>query len=260
MPRSGGGHNTTNYLLPERLDRLAREYALGTLAGPARRRFERVLHASRAAAMAVDVWRERLAVLDLAVVPIPPPVSNWRGIERRLFADAAGAAPAITEPGRGAWHTLLGWLSGRMIAGALAGVLLCFSFVRLQPGAVGLEPAVDAVSPSYIGLLLDKSDKAVLVVSSRRQGRQLTIKLLQPIEVPSGQVAQLWALPKNAAAPFPIGVLPKTGSARSTLPDTSEKLFANVSQIALSFEDAEAKPGAVPSGAFVLKGNCVKVW
>ena len=249
-----------NYLLPERLDRLAREYALGTLAGPARRRFERVLHASRAAAMAVDVWRERLSVLELAVVPRPPPATNWRGIERRLFADAAGTNPAVTEPGRGAWHTLLGWLSGRALAGALAGVLLCFSFVRLQPGAVGLEPVVDAVSPSYIGLLLDKSDKPVLVVSSRRQGRQLTMKLLQPIEVPPGQVAQLWALTKNGAAPFPIGVLPQAGSARSTLPDTSEKLFANVSQVAVSFEAAAAKPGAAPSGAFVLKGNCVKVW
>ena len=32
-----------NYLHPERLDRLAREYALGTLAGPARRRFETVM-------------------------------------------------------------------------------------------------------------------------------------------------------------------------------------------------------------------------
>ena len=32
-----------NYLLPDRLERLAREYALGTLAGSARWRFERVL-------------------------------------------------------------------------------------------------------------------------------------------------------------------------------------------------------------------------
>lgn len=32
-----------NYRNPERIDRLAAEYALGTLRGPARRRFERLL-------------------------------------------------------------------------------------------------------------------------------------------------------------------------------------------------------------------------
>ena len=62
-----------NYLLPERLDRLARAYALGTLAGPARRRFDRVLRSSPAASVAVDVWRQRLSILDLAVVPMQPP-------------------------------------------------------------------------------------------------------------------------------------------------------------------------------------------
>ncbi len=69
-----------NYLMPERLDRLAREYALGTLAGPARRRFERVLQSSPAASMAVDVWRQRLAVLDLSTVPKQPPEASWQQI------------------------------------------------------------------------------------------------------------------------------------------------------------------------------------
>ena len=59
-----------NYLLPERLDRLAREYALGTLAGPARRRFERVLQHSPAATLAVGVWQERLAPLAQSVTYI----------------------------------------------------------------------------------------------------------------------------------------------------------------------------------------------
>ena len=153
-----------------------------------------------------------------------------------------------------------GWLTGRTLAGAVAGSLLCYSLVRLQPGAVGLEPAVGAVSPSYIDLLLDAADKPVLVVGSRRLGRQLTLKVLQPIEVPPGKVAQLWAVPKNGAAPFPIAVVPKAGSAQSTSPDVSEKLFANVAQIALSFEAAPAVAGASPAGAFVLRGHCVKLW
>jgi len=167
-----------NYLLPVRLDRLAREYALGTLAGPARRRFERVVRSSAAASMAVDVWRRRLSVLDLAAAPVQPPESTWHGIERRLFSGPNQSASTATP-----------------IGGAL------------QALRVGMEPRFDALPASYVGVLLDPVGKAALVASSRRQGRQLTVKLLQPLNVPAGHVAQLWALPKDGAAPFPVGVI-----------------------------------------------------
>ena len=247
-----------NYLLPERLDKLAREYALRTLAGPARRRFERVLLSSPAARMAVDTWRQRFAVLNLAVVPMQPPASNWPGIEQRLFA------PQRAKPWHAAWQAVRGLLfgvfSGRVLGGALAGVLLCAVVLRLAPGIVDLEPRVEALPASYVGLLLDAAGKPTLVASSRRQGRQLTVKILQPLNVPSGQVAQLWALPKGGGAPFPVGVVPAKGSAQIALPDTSEKLFFTVSQLAVSFEPSPAKPGATPTGGFVLIGHCVKVW
>ena len=251
-----------NYLRPERLDKLAREYALCTLAGPARRRFERVLRASPAALVAVDVWRQRLAVLNLAVVPMQPPASNWRGIERRLFAPPF--APPFARPRATPWRATLqaahGLLSGRILGAALAGALLCAVVLRTAPGIADLEPRVDALPASYVGLLLDTAGKPTLVASSRRQGRQLTVKILQPLNVPSGQVAQLWALPKGGDAPFPVGVVPAKGSAQIALPDASEKLFFTVSQLAVSFEPSPAKPGAAPTGGFVLIGHCVKVW
>lgn len=248
-----------NYLLPERLDRLAREYALGTLAGPARRRFERVLQSSPAASMAVDVWRQRLAVLDLSTVPKQPPEASWQQIERRLFGThEAAQAPAS------AWkrtvQVLLGVLSGRTIAGALAGLLLCAVLVRVAPGMLGLEPRADALPASYVGLLLDAGGKPTLVATSRRQGRQLTVKLLQPLAVPAGQVAQLWALPKDGGAPLAVGLVPASGSARIALPDTSEKLFFTVSQLAVSFEPAPVQAGGAPTRPFALIGHCVKVW
>ena len=61
-----------NYLLPERLDRLAREYALGTLTGPARRRFERLLRDTPAARSAVEAWQERLSGLASTVPALQP--------------------------------------------------------------------------------------------------------------------------------------------------------------------------------------------
>ena len=244
-----------NYLLPDRLDLLAREYALGTLAGPARRRFERVLRSSPAASTAVDIWRQRLSVLDLGIVPVQPPESSWRGIERRLFTPSNRAAPT-----GGAWQTLRGLFSRRSLGGALAGALLCAVLLRMQPGIVDLEPRIDALPQSYVGLLLDRAGKPTLVASSRRQGRQLTVKLLQPLDIPAGKVAELWALPKDGGAPFPVGVIPAKGSAQIALPDASEKLFFSVSQLAVSFETAPASTGDAPSGAFALIGHCVKVW
>jgi anti-sigma-K factor RskA len=245
-----------NYLQPERLDRLAREYALGTLAGPARRRFERVLQQSPAATLAVGVWQERLAPLAHGVAPLQPRAAVWAGLEQRLFA----AAPSDPAQSAGPMGWLARLFSARSLIGALAGVLLCTLVLRIQPGLIGMEPQTEALPQSYVGLLTDASGKASVLASSRRQGRLLTVKLLQPIVVPAGQVAQLWALPKDGSAAFPVGVLPGSGSGTIALSDTSEKLFFNVARLAVSLEPAAAQPGATPSAEFVLSGHCVKLW
>ncbi|MBX3603690.1 MAG: anti-sigma factor [Piscinibacter sp.] len=244
-----------NYLAPERLDKLAREYALGTLQGRARRRFERVLLQSPAAGLAVGVWQERLGLLAAAVPPMVPSGAVWQRLEQRLFPESA-PAPAATGS---RWGWLGALLSGRTLGGALAGVLLCVLLLRSQPGLVGLEPQIDGLPASYVGLLTDPDGKPTVLASSRRQGRVLTVKMLQPVSVPSGQVAQLWALPKEGA-PFPVAVVPGSGSAQVTLADTSEKLFFSVPRLAVSFESKPAQAGDQPSGDFVLTGNCVKLW
>src|SRR5258706_2341565 len=213
-----------NYLLPERLDRLAREYALGTLAGTARRRFERLLRNAPAALRAVGAWQERLGGLAGAVPPMQPGESVWRGLEERLFVSAAPRAPL---------QWLWGVLSVRALGGVLAGVLLGAVLLRLQPGLIGLEPQLDALPQSYVGLLTDAEGKPTVLASSKRHGRLMTVKLLQPVIIPAGSVAQLWALPKDGSAAFPVGVVPGSGTASFALSDTSEKLFFDVSRLAV---------------------------
>jgi anti-sigma-K factor RskA len=69
---------------PGIIDRLASEYALGTLRGPARRRFERW----RADTPFVDhrcgFWEERLMHLAESLTPVQPPTHVWPAIQRRL--------------------------------------------------------------------------------------------------------------------------------------------------------------------------------
>jgi anti-sigma-K factor RskA len=242
-----------NYLLPERLERLAREYALGTLAGPARRRFERLLRNTPAAARAVGAWQERLSGLAGAVPEMQPRDSVWSGIEQRLFASPR-AAP------KGTLQWLRGVLSMRALGGVLAGAFLCAVLLRLNPGLIGMEPEVEALPQSYVGLLSDTEGAPVVLASSRRHGRLMTVKLLQPVAIPAGSVAQLWALPRDGSAAFPVGVVPGTGSATVALADTSEKLFFDVSRLAVSIEAVPAKAGDKPSGGFVVSGPCVKLW
>src|SRR6266480_4829724 len=130
-----------NTLLPERLERLAREYALGTLAGLARRRFERVLRQAPVAMRAVGAWQERLSSLAGAVPSMQPGESVWRRLEERLYASAR-VAP------RGPLQWLWGVLSVRALGGAVAGVLLCAVLLRLQPGLIGMEPQLDVLPQS----------------------------------------------------------------------------------------------------------------
>lgn len=242
-----------NYLLPERLDRLAREYVLGTLTGPARRRFERLLQQAPVAMVAVSTWQERFSVLAAGVPAMQPRDAVWQGLEQRLFAPAPSAGPLQ-------WLWTL--LSGRALGGAVAGLFLAVVVLRMQPGLIGMEPQSDTLPASYVGLLLDAGGKPTLLASSRRHGRQLTVKVLQPVAVPAGQVAQLWAFPKDAA-PFPVAVLPALpakGSVTLALPDTSEKLFATTGRLAIAIQPAPARPGDAPPADFVLSGHCVKLW
>jgi anti-sigma-K factor RskA len=238
-----------NYLQPpERLDRLAREDALGTLSGRARRRFERVLRQSPQAERAVAAWQERYTVLAAGLPPMAPRPAVWQGLEQRLFA-----APPKR---RVAWWQLLG--------GVLAGVMVSSVVLRLEPGLLGLEPHAETLPASYVGLLTDAAGTPTVLASSRRHARQLTVKLLKPLAVPEGRVAQLWAYPQDGSAAFAVGVLPADvrvgGSATLALAGTSEQLFFKVSRLAVSFEAAPVSAGQGPSEPLVLSGHCVKLW
>jgi len=78
----------------ELLDRLAAEYALGTLRGRARRRFQRWLVSPRLAGL-VRTWEDRLAFLETREVRIaPPPAQVWSDIESRLELRRLARHPA----------------------------------------------------------------------------------------------------------------------------------------------------------------------
>ncbi|MBE7420721.1 MAG: anti-sigma factor [Ideonella sp.] len=246
-----------NLLQPERLDRLAREYALGTLHGGARRRFEQLLVDVPLAGRVVVRWQQRFDVLAAGVPPLQPREQVWQRLSQRLFDPASASAAKATRSSPFGWLAAL-W-APRVLGGVLAGVLVATVALRLQPQWLGLESHGEALPQSYVGLLLDDAGRPSVLASSRRYGRTITVKLLQPLAVPAGQVARLWALPRDGAAPFFVGAVPARGSATLALPDSAEKLFFGVGQLALTIEPAEHATRS-PAGPYVARGHCVKLW
>lgn len=237
-----------NYNDPRLLDRLAAEYVFGSLSSRARRRFERLRQRLPAADEAARDWERRLMPLSRSVAPERPPARVWNAIDERT---GGGEREASNRPWR--------WL--RPVWGFAFGVLATLGVVRLFPDAMPIEAIVQergTLPQSYVGLLTDAQNNPVLLASSTRYGRILSVKRLRPVEVPPGRVPVLWALPRDGA-PFAVGVVPLADKATLTLADTSEKMFFNVPRLAVSFETGMPAPGAAPS-QFVLTGHCVKLW
>lgn len=247
-----------NYDRPALLDRLASAYVLGTLRGGARRRFEQLLHALPAARDAVQTWEQRLAPLAQSVPPVAPPARVWAAIEART------APPAASAPVP-AWRRWLRPAFGAALGVGL-GTLSTLALLHWQPGLVtsvdALAQREQVLPQSYVGLLTDAQNQPTLLVSSTRHGTRVSVKFLRPVNVPAGQVLQVWALPKDGA-PFALGVVPAAtppGSSSFALSDSSERLLSNVPRLAVSFEPAPVTTPPAAAPVFVLSGFCVKLW
>ena len=244
------------------LDALASAYVLGTLAGGARRRFER-LQRDRADVRAhVAQWEQRLGQLALSVPARQPSAELWRAIAARTRPVGARKTSSSRWP---AWLRPAGFGLGGLTAGVIAASALFLSAPGLFLSSDQLAMrSGERLPQSYVGVLNDAQGQGRLLVSSLRHGKTLTLKVLgtAPLTGPAPALAAderlvLWALPADGA-PFAMGTVAASGTQVSTLPDTSEKLLSKVSRLVVTRERS-ASPAA-PSADVVLSGACAKLW
>jgi anti-sigma-K factor RskA len=240
-----------NYKRPELRDALASEYVLGTLHGPARRRFQQLLKTEPQLQAAVDFWQQQL-------MPMAAPLSVAEPSPRLWAAIAARTAPASVVP-TSAWFERWFGLRGlaSLVTGLFVGIAVTLSLPTADRGD-GHSASTTQIPASYAGILSDGNGQPAMLISSRRHGKLVDIKVLRPIGLGQDQVLRLWALSKQGP-PLALGIVPAQGKGRLELPETSEALLAQVSELAVSVESATAlAPGATPT--FILRGPCAKFW
>jgi anti-sigma-K factor RskA len=246
----------------ELVERLAAEYALGTMRGGARRRIAKALPHEPAWAQAVLRWQQRLLPLDAQLQPQPAGEALWRRIEQQAFgaAGSAGRVPKASTPAARPVATVQRWwqrLLAPVPAGALALGLLMGS---VAPGLWQQLQSTDGpqLPQSYVGVLATADGRQGLIVSSLRRGRVVDFKQITPVPVPAGQTLFLWSLDAQGK-PQPIAALPQGGFVSLPLPQPAEALFQRAAELAVSVEPVGSQPQR-PSGAFVYRGLCGKLW
>lgn len=224
---------------PELQERLAAEYALGTLRGPARARFRSWMREDAALARAVSEWEGRLAPMADAIEPVAPRARVWKEIDARLGPQ--------TRKTRSWWRGL-----GLVASGAIAA--LVFMIVAF-PGLYQPKP-----EPSYVALLTEpKTQRPVLYLSARRDGSELRIRTLDPAIHVSDASLELWALPRGGK-PKSLGLVASADRSVIHLASGANLALGNVPMLAVSLEPKGGSPTGLPTGPVLYSGPCVKDW
>ena len=223
-----------NYEQAELLDRLAAEYALGTLRGSARRRFERLCVQSANARRALYRWEEDWSALSRALPQVQPSARVWTNVSRQLFGEP------VSAPRARRWRT---WQLAT--AAGLVAVVLIAGLIMRQ-----LAP------PPLQTLAVLGTDRAHPVWRLERQLplTALTIEVVGTVPQAAGKSYELWALPPGGA-PVSLGLLPAAGRTERTLSKPQRLALLAADKVAVSLEPAGGSPTGSPTGPIVIVTN-----
>ena len=194
---------------PDLLDRLAASYALGTLRGGARRRFEALAREHATVRAAALVWQTRWSGLTELQPAIDPAPAVWTRIDNLVRAGqleqamraARQAAPA-QAPG-GWWRNLLVW-RGAAAAGAIATLAAVVVGVQVNGGLraptgaqiAALQQQLQAPPQiQYVAVLADDKADASMLVTFDPKNNQLVLQRVGVFQEGADKSLQLWALP-----------------------------------------------------------------
>ena len=265
---------------PELLDRLAAAYALGTLRGGARRRFESMARQSPTVRAAALIWQERFASMtELQQAQAPSP-NVWKRIANVIAAEQQPASALGADAPDESWWRALGLWRSAALAGALATVaavgvglnlnakmsdrdaqLAQASQVRSQLTQQNAELAAQLRARpdiQYVAVLSDDKSAASMLVTFDPRNNTLSLKRVGGFQEAPDKSLQLWALPPGGGAQS-LGVLSGEPVVRLTAADQMKEAMKEAPTLAITLEPkGGVPPGAPASGPVLFKGQLMQ--
>ncbi len=266
---------------PELLDRLAAAYALGTLRGAARRRFEQLARDQAPVRAAALLWQGRWSALSEMQAPVRPDDAVWVRIDNLLQAEKARAAqahrrraddaPGMARRTESAVGRALAWWRGAAVLGACATVAavavglwshqdlrqsgerqLAVLNNQLQATQAALQAAPQI---QYVAVLADDKADASMLVTFDPGKNTLVLQRVGDFHEASDKSLQLWALPPQGG-PQSLGVLGRDKLVKLT---AAAAEVQGVPALAISLEPKGGVPSQTgPTGPVLFKGALIR--
>ena len=250
---------------PSLVEQLAASYALGTLRGGARRRFEALARTHAEVRAQALIWQGRMASVAELQPQAAPSEVVWKRIENLVKADkeakAMQAARTPVTRDKGWWSSLNLWrgLSSMGVGVAAVALMVGVNLNNINAklgGEVQELTAKLSATPEiqYVAVLADDKAAASMLVTFDPKSKKLTLKRVGGFQESPDKSLQLWALPQTGG-PKSLGVLGNDAVIKLTAAGDD----VNVPTLAISLEPKGGVPaGSGPSGPVLFKGTLIQ--
>ncbi len=256
------------HLNPELLDRLAASYAVGTLRGPARRRFEALTRESAVVRAAALIWQGRLASLSELQPSAQPAPEVWTRIDSLVQAQREHSAMiSIRAKDSGSrvpkWSD---WLASLTVWRTTSAAFVLATALAITWGLLAREQLSGQIAQlqsqllttpqeSYVAVLSDNNAAASMLVTFDPRNKKLTLQRVGAYKEANDRSLQLWALaPKGA--PKSLGVLGHDKVFKLT---AAESDVSSIPALAISLEPRGGVPSERgPTGPVLFKGALIQ--
>ena len=251
------------------LEHLASQYALGTLRGGARRRFEALLQSDVALQTLVNNWQLRLQPLyelQPSYLPVTPPALVWEKLEQKLNLKISTKPEAtirkIIQPTF--WENCIATLRSIKLWSAQGFVGASFALGALVLFSVYTLNTTKPTAPQY-SATLKSADQTAMTISINQDFKSLELTWAASSTAsidPKTQVLELWAIapPDTKLPPQSLGLIThQAGQGRIAIPAAiAARLRHQTVALAISLEPLGGSPlPNAPSGAVIYQGAWV---
>ncbi len=230
------------YQNPELFEQLAIEYAVGSMQGRARKRFEALMETHFYLRAVVDAYENKFAHLVELLPDAQPSNTVWNKIESHIQSSSQSNQ----------YEEKLPWWKENLFKqgfGVAAMALVVAAALFLNPMTGG------PTATAYSAVLESNSNVPMAVTKIRKSDLKLSINIMKPVAIADDMELTLWCHPKGGGMPMKMGTISNTGKTEIKISKKEWQNMRDVGLLAVSVEKKNDHSVREPSGKILLKGR-----